>query len=75
LGFVVFGFLHNVFEAIASNLGGSGLVHDLLNAAGAALFLVATLVCPPGVLVGAVAAVVISIGNRRRPTPGPTTTA
>src|SRR3972149_7949573 len=43
LGFVVFGLLHNVFEAIASNLGGSGLVHDLLNDAAAALFLIPTL--------------------------------
>ena len=75
LGFVVFVLLHNVFEAIASNLGGSGLVHDLLNGAGAAFFLIATLVCPPGLLVGAVGAVVMSIRNRRRATPGPTTAA
>jgi hypothetical protein len=75
LGFVVFGLLHNVFEAIASDLGGSGLVHDLLNGAGAAFFLIAILVCPPGLLVGAVGAVVMSIRNRRRPTPGPTTAA
>jgi hypothetical protein len=75
LGFVVFGLLHNVFEAIASNLGGSGLIHDLLNGAGGALFLIAVLVCPPGLLVGAVGAVIMSIRNRRRPMPGPTTTA
>ena len=75
LGFVVFGLLHIVFEAIASNGGGSGLVQDLLNGAGAVLFLIAVLVCPPGMLVGAVGAVVMSIGNRRRSTPGPTTTA
>jgi drug/metabolite transporter (DMT)-like permease len=75
LGFVVFGLLHNVFEAIASNLGSSGLVQDLFNGAGAALFLIATLVCPPGLLVGAVGAVVMAIRNRRRPTPGPTTAA
>jgi len=75
LGFVVFGLLHNVFEAIAWNLGGSGLVHGLLNAVGAAFFLIAILVCPPGLLVGAVGAVVMSIRNRRRPTPGPRTAA
>jgi uncharacterized membrane protein (UPF0136 family) len=75
LGFVVFGLLHNVFEAIASYLGGSGLLNGLLNGIGGVLFLVAVLVCPPGLLVGAVGAVVMSIRNRRQPTPGPTTTA
>ena len=75
LGFVVFGLLHNVFEAVASNLGGSGLVQDLLNVAGGALFLIATLVCPPGLLVGAVGAVIMSIRNRQGPTSGPTTAA
>lgn len=75
LGFVVFGLLHNVFEAIASYLGGSGLLNGLLNDIGGFLFLVAVLVCPPGLLVGAVGAVVMSIRNRRQPTPGPTTTA
>ena len=75
LGFVVFGLLHIVFEAIAFNLGGSGLVPDLLNVAGAVCFLIAVLVCPPGLLVGAVGAVVMAIRNRRRPTPGGPTTA
>jgi hypothetical protein len=73
LGFVVFGLLSNVFEAITWKLGGSGLVHDLLNAAGSACILIAVLVCPPGLLVGAVGAVVMFIRNRRRPTPDPKT--
>jgi len=75
LGFVVFGLLHIVCEVIASNIGGSGLVQDLLNGAGAVFFLIAVLVCPPGMLVGAVGAVVMSIRNRGRSTPGPTTAA
>lgn len=75
LGFVVFGLLHIVCEAIASNGGGLGLVQDLLNGAGAVFFLIAVLVCPPGMLVGAVGAVVMSIRNRGRRTPGPTTAA
>jgi len=64
LGFVVFGVLSNVFEAIASNLGGSGLVNSLFNGAGAACFLVATLLCPPGLLVGAVGAVILYFRER-----------
>lgn len=75
LGFVVSVLLHNMFEAIASNLGSSGLVHDLFNGAGAVLFLIATLVCPSGLLVGAVGALIMFIRNRRRATPGPTTAA
>ena len=74
LGLVVFGLLHIMFDVTASNLGGSGLVHDLLSA-GAAIFLITTLVCPSGLLVGAVGAMVMAIRNRRHLTPGPTTTA
>ena len=64
LGFVVFGILSNVFEGIASNLAGSGLVNSLLNGAGAACFLVAALLCPPGLLVGAVGAVILYFRER-----------
>ena len=74
VGLVAFGLLHNVIEVLASNLGDSGLVQALLNGAGTAFFLIATLLCPPGLLVGVVGAVIMSIRNRRQPTSGPTTT-
>jgi hypothetical protein len=64
LSFVVFAVLSNVFEAIASNLGGSGLVNSLLNGTGGVCFLVATLLCPPGLLVGAVGAVILYFRER-----------
>ena len=66
LGFFVFGFLHNVFGAVASMAGVSGFVHDLLGGAGVASFYVAVFLCPPGFLVGAVGAVVLSRRERRR---------
>jgi len=72
-GFVGFGLLHNVFEAIAPSSGGSGSLYDLLSGAAAVLFLLAMLVCPSGMLVGAVGAVVLSIRNRRHPASGPAT--
>ena len=75
LGFVVFGLLHIVFEVTASNFGDSSLVYDLFNVIGAILFLIATLICPPGLLVGAIGAVVMAIKNRPRPTPGSKTAA
>lgn len=59
LGFVVFGVLHNVFHGLASKVGGSGLAHGLLGGAGAAFFLIAIMLCPPGLLVAAVGAIVM----------------
>jgi len=60
LGFVIFVILHNVFEVIASKIGESGLAYSLLNGAGVAFFFIAILVCPSGLLVGAVGAVIMS---------------
>ena len=73
LGLVAGVVLHNVFEAIASSIGGSGVVHGLLVGANVTCFLIAILVCPPGVVVGAVGTVVMFIRDRRRPTAGPST--
>jgi hypothetical protein len=64
LGFVLFAVLHNVFEGLAATTGASGLVGDLLDVAGGAFFGIATLLCPPGFLVGAVGAVAMSIRER-----------
>ncbi len=60
LGFFVFGFFHNVFGAVASMAGVSGFVHDLLDGAGVASLFVVAFLCPPGFLMGAVGAVVLS---------------
>ena len=57
LSFIVSAVLHNALDFIASKSGGSGLVPGLLNCASVAFFLVATLLCPPGQLVGAIGAV------------------
>ena len=75
LGLIVFGVLHNVFQVIAGRSGGSGLFYGLLSGASVVSFLVAILVCPIGVLVGAIGAFVTSIRNRRPPVPGTTTAA
>ena len=64
LGFIVFAILHNVFEFIAWRAGGSGLVLGLLESISAAFFLVAVLLCPPALLVGAIGAVVMHIRAR-----------
>jgi hypothetical protein len=57
LSFIVFAVLHNVFDVLSKMSGGSGLLPSLLNGAGVVFFLVAVLLCPPGLFVGAAGAV------------------
>ncbi len=74
-GFVMFVILHNVFEAVASNAESAGTLQILLQGLGVAAFLLAVLICPPAILVGAVGWAVMFIRNRRRPTQGRDTIA
>jgi hypothetical protein len=57
VGFIVSAVLHNVLYGAARKVGASGVVHNLLSGAGVAFFLIAVLVCPPGLLVGIVGAI------------------
>lgn len=66
LGFAVFAVVHNVFEVVAGRLGGPGFVVAVLQGIQVAAFLIAVLVCPPALVIGAVGAVVMAIRNRRR---------
>jgi hypothetical protein len=61
LGFIASAVLHNVLYGAAQKVGASGVVHNLLSGAGVAFFLVAVLVCPPGLLVGIVGAIATSM--------------
>lgn len=65
LGFVVFAALHNVFEVVAGRMGGAGFLYAVLEGIQVAAFLIAVLICPPAVIIGAVGAVVMWIRNRR----------
>ena len=64
LGLVVFGGLMIVCDLIGSKIEASGVTRLLLNI-GSTLFLILALICPSGLLVGAVGAVVMAIRNRR----------
>ncbi len=75
LGLVMFAILHNVFEAVAGKAASAGALQILLQGLGVAAFLLAVLICPPAILVGAVGSVVMFIRNRRRPTQGRDTAA
>ena len=66
LGFLVFAVAHNLFEVVAGKMGGPGFVVAVLQGIQVAAFLIAVLVCPPALVIGAVGAVVMAIRNRRR---------
>jgi uncharacterized membrane protein (GlpM family) len=69
VGFVVFTALHIPLENLADEEGAWG--DDVLGALGATFFLIATMVCPAGVVVGAVGSVVTWMRERQSP-PGAT---
>lgn len=72
VGLFAFVVLDGLLEPGANSLGRGTLVLDFLHAAGTALFLIAVMVFPAGMLVGAVGAVIMAIRNRRGLPPGPT---
>ncbi len=70
IGLVVSAIFSNVFEAIAPNVGSSGLVFKLLNGMGGIFFIIAILICPAGMLVGIIGAIIMAISGRRSPSAG-----
>jgi hypothetical protein len=70
LGFVILAILHNVFEAAASEVVRAGVLQIILQVFGVAAFLIAVLICPPAILVGAVGWLVMFLRKRRPPTQG-----
>jgi hypothetical protein len=67
VGFALLVVVHNVFEVVAGRMGGPGFVVAILQGIQVAAFLVAVLICPAALVIGAVGAVVMWIRNRRRP--------
>lgn len=66
VGFALLVVVHNVFEVVAGRMGGPGLVVAVLQSLQVAAFLVAVLICPPALVIGAVGAVVMAVRSRRR---------
>jgi len=67
VGFALLVVVHNVFEVVAGRMGGPGFVVAVLQGIQVAAFLIAVLICPPALVIGAVGAVVMWIRSRRRP--------
>jgi hypothetical protein len=66
VGFAVLVVVHNVFEVVAGRIDGPGFVVAVLQGIQVAAFLIAVLICPPALVIGAVGAIVMAIRNRRR---------
>jgi nitrogen fixation/metabolism regulation signal transduction histidine kinase len=54
VGLIVFAVLHNVFYGLADATADNGLLHHLMTALSVLFFLLAILVCPPGILIGGI---------------------
>jgi hypothetical protein len=61
IGFPVFTILHNLFYALGEVASGVRVLAPVLASLEVAFFLIAVLVCPPGVLVGAVGSAILAI--------------
>lgn len=75
LGFVVFAILHNVCEGVADEAASVRVLQIVLQSLAVATFLLAVMICPPAILVGAIGSVAMFIRNRRRRTRSPDTAA
>jgi len=70
LAFVASAVLSNVLELIGSRLGEQSPIAVPFNVVGAFFFLVATLLCPPGLVVGIIGSIVAYRRERRAPSAG-----
>jgi hypothetical protein len=66
IGFVLFAVLHNVFYALAEIANDVAIVHHSMKFLDAAFFIIAIMVCPPAVVIGAVGGAVVAVMNKRR---------
>lgn len=65
VGFLIFAVLHNVMYGLGKIAGEIFLLSQLLKFVDVLFFLIAILVCPPGILVGAVGSIVLCIRNKK----------
>ena len=66
LGFPLFAVLHNVFYALAELTSDVVILSQALGFLEVVFFMLGVLVCPPGVLVGAVGSVILALSRFRR---------
>lgn len=64
MGVIALAALHILLDLLAARSAGSPFVHGVLGGVGAVSLLVALLICPPGLLIGAIGALAISLRER-----------
>ena len=64
IGFAVFGILHNVMHGLEKVAGDIIVLSQLLGFLNVLFFLIAIMVCPPGILVGVVGRIVFHFKNK-----------
>ncbi len=65
LGLALFAILHIAFEGVATKAADGSALRSLLEGLGGTAFLLAVLVGPPALLIGAIGWIALSIRNRR----------
>lgn len=66
IAFVLFAVLHNVFHGLADMAENQRILQIALQVLSVASFLIAVLICPPAIVIGAVGSIAVLIGRFRR---------
>lgn len=69
VGFPLFAVLHNLFYALGIKAGDVAVLPQLMEFLHAAFFIIAIMVCPPAVVIGAVGIAAVAVMNKRRGMP------
>ncbi len=65
IGFPIFAVLHNLFYALAELSSNISVLYQLLGFFHALFFIIALIVCPPGILIGVIGSTVIYFKRKR----------
>jgi len=66
VAFVLFAILHNVFYGLAEITEDQSILQKALQVLDVTSFLIAVLICPPAIVIGAVGSIAVLIGRFRR---------
>ena len=64
-GAIIFGVLHNLFDGLQKMMGDIIILSQILVFLSVTTFLIALIVCPPGILIGLVGSIVLYFKNRK----------
>jgi len=65
-GAIIFGVLHNLFDGLQKMMGDINILSQILVFLSVTTFLIALIVCPPGILIGLVGGIVLYFKGRKK---------